>query len=607
MLRQILTRAEGVPLFAEEVTRFVLDSGLLQERSAGWESVGQIPADAIPATIDGSLTARIDRLGPSRATAQLAAAIGREFSWDLLCEVSDREEPTLRGDLDLLVETGLVRRTHSGSWTFSFKHALLRDAAYNSLLRSIRQSHHSRIATALLEQFPEEAAQRPDLIADHLNLAGRDEASVQYYEAAGRQALERASLHEAAGHFRHALAGLAKAPQSPENLQHQLEILVQVAPLLMNVYGWGAIEVEQACQRAVALAAELGRRDLTYAPMWGLWTVRFLRGELVAATADAESVLQIAEASGVPMLRITGRHATGYTSLYRGEFERTLEEANAGLALFDLEQEKHLARTFSLSSTVSLMAMRATSLWMTGSVEEAEVQWDDMVDLGRRLGHPPSLAAMLAFQLHGGGFRHSYAGEMMRLLEPAEELMALCKEEDYFLWYAVGYTYRGMVAEALREQENALEMMQEGIELFEQTQSRLTLVFMNVLCAQAAHRLGENDAALAMLDAAETELRQRDEGLFAPEIWRTRGRVQVSQGDEARGEAGYREALRRARAQGARSLELRAALDLHDLYSAQGRPQATVSVLASVLEGFAQGLDRPEPARAAAIVRAGSG
>ena len=584
-----------------------MDSGLLQERSASWESVGQIPADAIPATIDASLTARIDRLGPSRATAQLAATIGREFSWNLLCEVSDREEPTVRSDLDLLVESGLVRRTDAGSWTFSFKHSLLRDAAYNSLLRSVRQSHHSRIATALLEQFPEQAAQRPDLIADHLSLAGRDEAAVQYYEAAGRQALERASLHEAADHFRHALAGLAKAPQTAENLQHQLEVLVQVAPLLMNVYGWGAKEVEQACQRAVALAAALGRQDLSYAPMWGLWTVRFLRGELVAAMADAEAVLQVAEASGVPMLKITGHHATAYSSVYRGEFERTLEEAKAGLALFDFEQERLLAQTFSLSSTVCLMAARATSLWMTGSVVDAEAQWDDMVDLGRRLGHPPSLAAMLAFELHGGGFRYSYTGEMVRLLEPAEELMALCKEEDYFLWYSVGYTYRGMVAEALGEREKALEMMQEGIQLFEQTQSRLTLVFMNVLCAQAAHRLGENEVALAMLEAAETELRGRDEGLFAPEIWRTRGLVQVSQGAHAQGEAGYREALRRARAQGARSLELRAALDLYDLYSQQGRPQAATSLLAAILEGFAQGLDRPEPARAAAIVRAGSG
>ena len=604
LLRQILIRAEGVPLFAEEVTRFVLDSGLLQEHAAGWVTVGEVPSDAIPATIEASLTTRIDRLGPSRETAQLAATIGREFTWELLCAVSDRELATLHRDLDHLVQSGLVSATQPASWTFSFKHSLVRDAAYNSLLRSVRQSYHSRIATALLERFPEEAAQRPDLIADHLALAGQEQSAVTYNEAAGRQALARASLHEAADHFRRALSGLAKASQTPETLTRQLEILIQLAPLLMNVYGWGAKEVEDACQRALQIAASLGRHDLSYAPMWGLWTVRFLRGELVQATADAESVLRLAQASGLPMMEITGRHATGYTALYRGEFERALEEADAGLALFDFAQEKSLAQIFSLSSSVSLLAIRATSLWMTGRVREAEASWDQMLRLGRDLGHVPSLAATLAFVLHGGGFRYSYIGEMQRLLEPADELMRLCKEEDFFLWHSVGQIYRGIVAAALGEREQAVRMMEEGTELFEQTQSRLTLVFMNVLCAEALHRMGEDGLALAKLEAAESEMRQRDEGLLAPDIWRVRGAVMAAQGDGAGAEAAYREALRRARRQGACTLELRAAIDLYDLFDRQGRPAPAKVILARVCDSLPGGGEGPEAARAAAIVRA---
>jgi class 3 adenylate cyclase/tetratricopeptide (TPR) repeat protein len=603
VLRHILARSEGVPLFVEEMTKSVLDSGLLVERTASWETIGEIPADAIPTTVDASLTARIDRLGASRATAQLAGTIGREFGWALLREVSDRDDATLRRDLDRLVQSGLVWSTDDDSGTFSFKHALVRDAAYNSLLRSVRQTYHRRIASTLLARFPEEAAQRPDLIADHLTRGGQEDAAVPYYEAAGRQALARASLHEAADHFRRAIAGLQMSPRTAEIEERELDLLIQLAPLEMSVYGWGSREVEQDCEQALALATDLERPDRRYAPLWGLWTVRFLRGEMVLAMADAAPVLDAARSSGVPMIEITGRHATSYTSLYRGEFEQALEDADAGLALYDFAQEKVLASTFSLSSSVCLMASRATSLWMMGRPLDAELQWDRMLDLGRSLQHPPSLAATLAFFLHGGGIRYSYIRGMHQLRHVADELMALCRDEDYFLWYAVGYTYRGVIAEALGDRDEALTRMEEGLELFEQTGSRLTLVMMNVLCAEALHRLGNDDQALEKLTVAEKEMRQRQEGLLAPDIWRVRGTILAGRRDDAAADRAYREAIRRAQRQNARALELRAWLDLYDLRQRQGLADQAREQIATVLAGFTQGLDGPELARAAAIVR----
>ena len=574
VLRQILHRSEGVPLFVEEMTRFVLDSGLLEEHAAAWDSVGEIPADAIPTTMDASLTARIDRLGASRSTAQLAGTIGREFSWALLRAVSQRNDETLQRDLDQLVGSGLAWVTDAAAGTYSFKHALVRDAAYNSLLRSVRQGYHSQIAATLLERFPEQAVHRPDLIADHLTLAGREEAAVPYNEAAGRQALDRGSVHEAADHFRRALTGLGKGPQTPEIMVRKLDLQIQLTPLLMTVYGWGSREVEESCERGLALAGELERPDLSYAPMWGLWSVRFLRGQMVPATAAAESVLQVAQASRDPMIEVTGRHATSYTSLYRGEFDEALKEAEAGLSLFDFPQEKTLATTFGLSSSVCLMASRATSLWMTGQPVQAADQWEGMLDLARSLQHPPTLAAALAFYLHGGGFRYSYIHALDRLRDSADELLALCKDEDFFMWYSVGYTYRAIVSEALGDHEEALALMDEGLELFEQTDSRLTLVLMNVLCADALHRLGEDKRAMEKLSVAETEMRDRDEGLFAPEIWRVRGTILGSGGNGTAAEAAYREAIYRARRQGAVALELRAALDLYDLQRSTGPSHA---------------------------------
>jgi class 3 adenylate cyclase/tetratricopeptide (TPR) repeat protein len=602
VLRQIVDRCDGVPLFAEELTRSILDSGALREKAVSWETIGPVAAE-IPVTMDASLTSRIDRLGAARATAQLAATIGREFSFRLLREVSERDEALLRQDLERLVHAGLAWSAQDETDTFVFKHALVRDAAYNSLLRSIRQYYHGRIAAILRTRFTNETSTRPDLIAHHLTNAGEHASAVDFWEAAGQQALARTAVREAAEHFERAIDCLGHLPSTPDRAERELEIQILLAPLLMTVYGWGATEVERACERALALAQDLGRHDRSYPPLWGLWTVRFLRGEMADALEAAEPVLQIAQASGVPMLEVTGRHATSYSLVYRGEVERALEEAEAGLALYEFEQEKVLAQTFFLSSSVCLHASRGHALWMLGRVVEAEDAWDTMLQLARDLEHPPSFAAALAFTLHGGGFRYGYIGEMDRLLDVADELIVRSREEDLFMWYAVAATYRGVIAEALGDGERARKQMLEGLDLFANTESRLTLVMMNILCAEALYRLGDDDEAFRRLDAAEAEMQARQEGLLGPDIWRVRGRLLNRQGARAAAESSYCEAIERAQAQHALSLELRAALDLYELRADDHRAEQGRDLLAGVLARFTQGLDRPEPARAAAIIQ----
>jgi class 3 adenylate cyclase/tetratricopeptide (TPR) repeat protein len=603
VLRQIVDRCDGVPLFVEELTRSILDSGALREKAVSWETVGPVAAE-IPVTMDASLTSRIDRLGASKATAQLAATIGREFSLRLLREVSERDEATLRRDLERLIQAGLAWSAQGDEDTFVFKHALVRDAAYNSLLRSIRQQYHSRIAAILRAHLTDETSARPDLIAHHLTNAGEHTDAVEFWEAAGQQALARTAVREAAEHFQRAIDCLGHLPATPERAERELEIQILLAPLLMTVYGWGATEVERACERALVLAQDLGRPDRSYPPLWGLWTVRFLRGEMADALEAAEPVLRIAQASGVPMIEITGRHATSYSLVYRGEVARALEEAEAGLALYEFEQEKVLAQTFFLSSSVCLHASRGHALWMLGRVVEAEDEWDRMLRLARDLEHPPSFAAALAFTLHGGGFRYGYIGEMDRLLDVADELIVRSREEDLFMWYAVAVTYRGIIAEAMGNGERACKQMLEGLDLFANTRSRLTLVMMNILCAEALYRLGDDDEAFRRLQVAEAEMHARQEGLLGPDIWRVRGRLLARQGARAAAETAYCEAIERAQAQHALSLELRAALDLYELRAGDRRAEEGRELLADVLGRFTQGLDRPEPARAAAILRA---
>jgi tetratricopeptide (TPR) repeat protein len=242
---------------------------------------------------------------------------------------------------------------------------------------------------------------------------------------------------------------------------------------------------------------------------------------------------------------------------------------------------------------------------MLGRVVDAEQQWESMLQLGRDLQHRPSYAAALAFFLHGAGYRYSYIGQMERLAGIADELIALSKEEDFFLWYANASTYRGLISLAMGD-ERAGTQVEESLELFARTGTRLTLVMLNVLWAEALYRLGDNGEALQRLDVAEAEMNARQEGLLAPDIWRVRGRVLARQGERSASEAAYRQAMERAAAQHALSLELRAGLDLYELQADDGRAEEGRVLLASLLARFTQGLDRPEPARAAAIVQASS-
>jgi predicted ATPase len=218
-----VVRSDGVPLFVEELTRSILDSGALREKAASWEAVGPVAVE-IPLTMDASLTSRIDHLGTSKSTAQLAATIGREFSLELLRAVSERDEASLRKDLERLLQAGLAWSADDEADTFVFKHALVRDAAYNTLLRSTRRRYHSRIATTLRERSTEETSTRPDLIAGHLTAAGEDEDAIAFWEAAGQQALARTAVHEAATYFQQAINCLRRLPATRTRQERELAL-----------------------------------------------------------------------------------------------------------------------------------------------------------------------------------------------------------------------------------------------------------------------------------------------------------------------------------------------------------------------------------------------
>ncbi|MBV9920854.1 MAG: hypothetical protein JOY78_08405, partial [Pseudonocardia sp.] len=524
------------------------------------------------------------------------ATIGREFSVDLLREVSGRDDTTLQTDLRELVAAGLIwQSAESDADTYVFKHSLLRDAAYDLLPRDSRQTYHGRIAEALRGTLGSLAAGRNDLIALHLTNAGQHDDAVAFWAAAGHDALLHTANLEAAGHFRRAIECLRALPATPDRDARELELQSVLAPALFSIYGWASDEAERACRRARTLAIELSRPDRLYPALWGIWSVLFLRGQLAPALETAHAVREMADASGVPLFEVTAQHAVSFTRLFRGEFHEALQEADRGLALFDFDQEVALVAAFQLSSSVCLRQSRTQALWMLGRIEDADEESTRMLQLGRDLDQHVTLSGALAFALHAGGMRYSYSGEIGRLQGVAEELRKLCHEEGFFMWYAVAEIYLGMIDLQLGEPA-AHSRITEGFELFAQTKTQVTSVMMKIIVAEQLCELGSGEDVEGFLDSAEAEVDERGERFYLPELWRVRGRLLARRGELSKAESAFREAFQLATAQEAHPLQLRAALDAYELLAATGRGEEGRDLVGQVLvdDDMLSTTDRPE-------------
>jgi class 3 adenylate cyclase/tetratricopeptide (TPR) repeat protein len=599
VMRLITERCDGVPLFVEEVARAVIESGVLEEHEFSWELTGPLPAGLIPATVDASLMARIDHLGDARATAQLAATIGREFSWALLHAVSDRSEEALSEDLQRIVVADLAWQRSGGTGeTYEFKHALVQEAAYESLLRSNRQLFHARVATVLQTDFADEVELHPEVVARHLSGAGRHDEAADYWSAAGRNALARMAIPEAHGHFTRALEGLSRVPETPETLGKELELQIAVAPTLMTVHGWASPTVAEACERARELCGRLDRPDLLYPAVWGLWTNLFVAGQLDRALVTANEALAMAVASGVPMLEVTGRHAVAYTRYYRGEWGEALPHAEAGIALYSLEQERALTSTFQISSTVNLVAALGSCHWMMGHQDRALQELDRMVGIARDVNHPSALSNALGVACYMLTFHHDFP----RMLQYADEVKSFAREEGWDLWYAVGVMSSGWSRLHMGDRTDGLQELFKGVMLFRATRSDLMGPTVGVIHGEGLRAAGRREEALDMLAGTARTAYDGHVGILLPDVYRLMGELHVDLGRLDDAETAFRQALATAVAQEALSLELRAAISYHDLLERTGRSGEGLALVQRCYERFSDSLSQPDLVRARAML-----
>jgi len=404
VVHTILRKAGGVPLFVEELARTVLDAVPDLRRSPD-----SFEALTIPATLQDSLMARLDQLGEAKELAQIGSIIGREFTAAMLRAIAP-DHSDIEGGLRRLCDSGLAReRCENDAVEIAFHHALIQDAAYESLLKKRRRDLHRAVAEAMLAQDPAFAGAEPEVVARHCSRGGLAEPAVSHWLAAGLHALDRVGairfhqrvevgpVERALGYLRAARDDLRDLPPSTERSKTELAIQMALAPAAMAIHGWAAKEVETACSRAHELAVQLDDPASMFGSAWGLWTNYFLRGEMDLALAAAQSVDATATVAGSNSLLVAADHAVGFTLYFRGDLAAALGRAESGAARFDEDTERKIVRRFEFSSTTAIYSFAAPSLWMMGREAEADAALERSLECAEKLEHAPSIAFSLGF------------------------------------------------------------------------------------------------------------------------------------------------------------------------------------------------------------------
>jgi predicted ATPase len=603
VVAQVVAKTDGVPLFVEELTKMVLESGLLQAREDRYELAGPLPPLAIPTTLHDSLMARLDRLATVKGLAQLGATLGREFSYELLQAVSMLDEGTLQQGLHQLVEAEfLYQQGVPPQATYRFKHALIQDAAYQSLLRSTRQQSHQRIAQVLAAQFPEIIETQPEVVAQHYTEAGLRAQAIPYWQRAGQQALQRSANLEAIAHLTKALELVKTLPETPECARQELDVHTALGPALMATKGYAASEVEHTYTRARELCRQVAESPQLFPVLRGLWVFYLLRGELQTARELGEQLLSLAQGVQDPALLLGAHTALGLTLYFIGELIPAQARLELGIALHDPQQHHSLAFRYGTDPGVSCRSLAALALWHLGYPDQALRRIREALTLAYEVAHPFSLA----YALHFAAVLHYFRRETRQTQEQAEATITLSTKQGYALFVARGTILRGWSLAAQGQGEAGIAQMLQGLAAYRVTGAGLWRPYFLALLAEAYGKGGQAGEGLRVLAEALDVLDKNGERFYEAELYRLKGELLLRQAvpEEPQAEVYFRQALDVARRQEAKSLELRAAMSLARLWQQQGKCQEAHDLLAPIYGWFTEGFDTADLEEAKALLEA---
>ncbi|MFQ5972389.1 MAG: AAA family ATPase [Alphaproteobacteria bacterium] len=589
VLDQIVEKSDGVPLFVEELTKSVIEAGYLEERFDRYVLTAPLPSLAVPVTLQDALAARLDRVSQGRDVAQIGAAIGREFSHALMASICDLPGVELSEALDRLVGSGLIfRRGTPPDATYAFKHALVQDAAYESLLRGARQRLHERIARALEELFPGTVEAEPELLAHHLTEAGRAEDAISYWYEAGRRASERSANMEAVAHLQAGLTLLGDLPETPERDRQELDLRMTLGPPLMFTEGFASADVERTYLRARELCEREGEPSQLFVVLWGLWLCNQQRGNVKIAQGLTREILALSETLRDPGFRLQAHHAAWTTELLHGDLRVAHEHAKHGIELYD--PAAHSAHAYVYGGHdpgLCCMSTAAYTLWFLGFPDQARDGTRDAIALARSLSHPLSLIISLVDSL----YIHCHRREPGVVREVAREAISLCTEHGNPNYAAIANMLSGWAMAVEGEAKAGIGQIERGLADFKALGFNRRLPFYLALLADVLARAGKVDEGLDTVSKALELVERTGEHSWEAEIHRMRGELllRASSGGGAGAEACFERALAIAREQGTRSLELRAATSLARLWQTGARRDTARDLLAPVYNWFTEG------------------
>jgi predicted ATPase len=602
VVAQIVDRADGIPLFVEELTKSVLDSGLLREEVDRYVLDGALPPFAIPTTLHASLLARLDRLASVRLVAQIGAAIGREFSYSLLRAVAGFPDGELQTALDRLVASELVfQRGTPPDAIYSFKHALVQDAAHGSLLRNTRQQLHAQIAEALEAQSPELMDSQPALLAQHYSQAGLVEKSVAFWGRAGHRSAARSAMAEAAAQFRKGLDQLPRLLDTPGRQRQELEFQIALGAALQAVKGFGAPETGNAYARARELWEQLGSPSEFLGVPFGQSVYYVIRGELDLALRLDEDLLSLSRQRNDPVGILLGHASFGRNLMYAGRFKSSRPHLEEALPLLsDPQCQRLLDDQAAMRPQVVSQATLGYVLFFLGYPDQALARSKAAISEARRLAHSPSLAVTLGC----GTMLLLLSGENALLGEWIDQMVAVASEQGFAFWRAYGTICHGWINVKKGNVTEGISLLRSGLAAYRATGAETYMPHHTALLARACEIAGQVEEALAQVDEALQIVERTGERWFEAELNRHKGQLLLRQENTQAAEELYGNALSIAEEQEAKLWELRAAANLARLRRDQGRPAEARDLLSPVYGWFTEGFDTPDLKEAKALLDA---
>jgi predicted ATPase len=606
----ILTRTEGVPFFIEEFVRSLKDLDIIEKKGDTYLSKKDLQDVTIPSTVQDVIMARVDSLPEeAKEMLQIGSAVGREFDYRLITEVTKISETELLSQLSVLKDSELLyERGIYPQSSYIFKHALIREAVYESLLKSTRQRYHQKIARAFEENFPQMAESQPEILAHHFTQSGQIEKAISYWQTAGEIATKRSANLEAVDCLNRALDLLNSLPSTPERASMELPLQIALGGPIIAAKGYAAQDLEQVYARALELCDQVGETSQVFPALRGLWNYYLDRGMLPNALEIGKQLLDFAEDSQDSTLHLVAHRAMGTTLFFLGEFTSALQYLERGISFHDPQRHNFLAFSHGADPGLVCMLYKAWTLWYLGYPDQALNTAKKALSLIEKLSHPHSLAFGLCYASEV----HYYRREAQAVMEMVEKVIALSTEQGFPHWLAWGFSQRGWALVQLGQVEEGIAQLHQGLEACKSSGINARTAESRIFwwLADAYGKAGQIDEGLENVANVLASVNERGGCDAEAELYRLRGKLLIQKAEtekqkekiEAEAEACFYKALEIARRQQAKSFELRTTLNLSRLAQNQGRSEEARGLLKETYAWFTEGFDTLDLKEAKALL-----